>query len=381
MSGDPEQEYFSDGISEDIITALSKVPQLFVIARNSTFTYKGKSVWIPTVGRELGVRYVLEGSVRKAGNKVRITAQLVDAKTGNHLWAEHYDRHLKDIFALQDEITMKIITALQVKLTEGEQARLLAKGTDNLGAYVKLLQGREHVYRMNKEDNALARELIKQAIVLDPRYPNAYAYLATTHLLDMWLGSSKSPRESLAQAIELTEKAIALDDSYATAHALLGYLFTMARRHNKGIFECERGVALDPNSASALAWLGTNLYWAGRPEDAIPVLEKAIRLNPFPPSWYLNTLAITYRDSGRYEEAILTCKKAIEGRPDNIFAYLVLAATYSLLGQEDKPRAASAEILRIDPKFSLDNLAKTRPHIDPANTARFIAALRKAGLK
>ncbi|MBL7205725.1 MAG: tetratricopeptide repeat protein [Desulfobacteraceae bacterium] len=381
MSEDPKQEYFSDGITEEIITALSKTPKLFVIARNSTFTYKGKPVKVQQVGRELGVKYVLEGSVRKAGDKVRITAQLVDVKTGHHLWAERYERELKDIFALQDEITMKIITALQVKLTEGEQAHLLAKGTDNLGAYLKLLQGREHFYHMNKEDNALGRQLIKEAISLDPEYANAYAFLATTHLMDMWLGTSKSPRESLAQAIKLAQKSIALDDSYATAHALLGNLYTMTRQHDKGIAECERAVALDPNSATAHAWLGTNLYWADRPEDAIPLLKKAIHLNPIPPPWYLSSLAMAYRDTGRYEESISACRKALNREPRNVVVHLALAATYVLSGHEEEARAEAAEILRIDPKFSLERLAKTRPHKNQANTERFIDSLRKAGLK
>jgi adenylate cyclase len=381
MSGDPEQEYFSDGITEEIITALSKTPKLFVIARNSTFTYKGKPVKVQQVGRELGVKYVLEGSVRKADNKVRITAQLVDAKTGHHLWAERYDRELKDLFALQDEITKEIITALQVKLTEAEEARVLAKGTDNLEAYLKLLQGREHVHRLNKEDNAQGRQLINEAIALDPQYASAYTYLAGTHHLDAWLGSSKSPRESTAKAIELAQKAIALDDSLAEAHGLLGYLYTMTRQHDKGIVKAERGVALDPNSASALAWLGQNLYWADRPEEAIPVLKKAIRLNPVPPSWYLFTLAMAYRDTGRYEEAISACKKALHREPKDVITRLVLTATYGLSGREEEARSAAEEVLRIDPKFSLDRLARTRPHKNQANTKSYIDSLRKAGLK
>jgi adenylate cyclase len=381
MSGDPEQEYFSDGITEEIITALSKTPKLFVIARNSTFTYKGKPVKVQQVGRELGVKYVLEGSVRKADNKVRITAQLVDAKTGHHLWAERYDRELKDLFALQDEITKEIITALQVKLTEAEEARVLAKCTDNLEAYLKLLQGREHVHRLNKEDNAQGRQLINEAIALDPQYASAYTYLAGTHHLDAWLGSSKSPRESTAKAIELAQKAIALDDSLAEAHGLLGYLYTMTRQHDKGIVKAERGVALDPNSASALAWLGQNLYWADRPEEAIPVLKKAIRLNPVPPSWYLFTLAMAYRDTGRYEEAISACKKALHREPKDVITRLVLTATYGLSGREEEARSAAEEVLRIDPKFSLDRLARTRPHKNQANTKSYIDSLRKAGLK
>jgi adenylate cyclase len=381
LSGDPEQEYFSDGITEEIITALSRVPKLFVIARDSTFTYKGKPVKISQVAENLSVRYVLAGSFRKARDRVRVTAQLIDAITGHHLWAERYERELKDIFALQDEITMKIITELQVKLTEAEQARLLAKGTDNLEAYLKLLQGREHHYRLNRENNALARDMFQEAIALDPEYPKPYAFLGTTHLLDIWLGSSPSPQESLAKAIELAQKAIALDDAYATAHGLLGNLYMYTRQYDKAIAESERGVTLDPNSASALAWLGTNLYWSDSPEQAIPVLKKAIRLNPFPPSWYLSILAMAYRDTGRYEEAISVCKKVLHRESKNVIIRTNLTATYSISGRGEEARAEAAEILRIDPKFSLEHFATARPHKNPDNTERFIDALRKAGLK
>jgi TolB-like protein len=381
MSGDPEQEYFSDGMSEEIITALSKVPKLFVIARNSTFTYKGKPVKVQQVGRELGVKYVLEGSVRSAGDKIRITAQLVDAHSGNHLWAERYDRDIKDIFALQDEISLKIITALQVSLTEGERARLLAKGTNNLEAYLKILQGREHEYRNNKEDNALAQELFEETIALDPDYSRAYGFLATIHLWDMLFGWSKSPGESWEKAMKLTQKAIALDDSFSTAHGLLGYLYTLIRQHEKAISESERGVALNPNDDVAQAWLGINLYWADRIEEAIPVLEKAIRLNPIPPSWYLQNLAMAYRDTGRYEEAISACRKVLHREPNNLSMRLALASTYSYSGREAEARAEAARVLRIDPKWSLDHFAKMRPHKNQANTERFINALRKAGLK
>ena len=382
MSGAPEQEYFSDGITEEIITGLSKVPHLFVIARNSTFTYKGKPAKVQQVGRELGVRYVLEGSVRKAGDRVRVTAQLVNAKTGHHLWAERYDRDLKDIFALQDEITMKIITELQVKLTEGERVRLWSKGTANLEAYLKLLQGREHFYRMNKEDNALGRQLIEEAIALDPEYPEAYSMLGWTHLMDVWVKSSRSPRESIRQAFELAQKSIALDDSCQPAHGLLSNLYLIKSQHEKAIEEGEKAIALDPNSADDYALFGGQvLVFSGKPEEGALSLEKAIRLNPIAPSWYLHMLGMAYRETGRYEESITACKKAIKRQPSNVFAHLILASTYSLLDRKEEARLAAAEVLRISPKFSLDYLAKTRPHIDPANTARFIDALRKAGLK
>jgi len=234
ISGDPKEDYFSDGITEEIITGLSKVPRLFVIARNSTFTYKGKPVKVQQVAEDLGVKYVLEGSVRKAKERVRITAQLIDATTGKHLWAEKYDRALKDIFALQDEIMMKVIAALQVKLTEGEQALIVAGGTNNFEAYTKFLQGLEYFKRLNKEGNLLARRMAEEAIALDPNYPRGYRLLGSTHWMDVNLGTTKSPRESLAKAAQLYQKVITMDPSEATAHAFLGYVYTYMRQHEKG---------------------------------------------------------------------------------------------------------------------------------------------------
>jgi len=380
MSEDPKQEYFSDGITEEIITALSKVPQLFVIARNSTFSYKGKAVKVNQIAEELGVRYVLEGSVRKAGDRIRITAQLIDALTGNHVWAERYDRDLKDIFALQDEITKKIITELQVKLTKGEEARVWAKGTDNLEAYIKFLQGGEYIRRFNKESNALGRKMIEEVIALDPDYARAYVSLGSTHMFDMWLKSSKSPRQSLARAIELTQKAIAMDDSLAIAHANLGFLFTLKRQHDKGIAQCERAIALDPNSDEAHARLGIALRFAGRYGESIPMYEKAIRLNPFPHSSYLYGLGLSYLFTGRCEEAIAACKKAVHGRPNDMLAHIPLTVAYSMCGREEEARTTATEILRIDPKFSVEHFAKILKFKNQADKERYIGALRKAGL-
>ncbi len=381
MSEDKEQEYFSDGLTEEIISTLSRVPKLFVIARNSTFTYKGKPVKVQQVSEELGVRYVLEGSVRKAGDRVRIIAQLIDATTGHHLWSERYDRNLKDIFALQDEITMKIIKALQVKLTEGEQARLHGKGTDNLEAYLKFLQGRGHFLYMNKESNVLARQVIDEAIALDPQYPAAYIMLARIHLLDIVLGWSNSPRQSMARATELAQKAIALDDSFPSGHGLLSWVYTMKRQHEKGIAEAERELALNPNFADSYYWLGIILHYAGRYEEAIPLLKKAIRLNPIPPSNYFFFLGNAYQLLGRYEESIAAYKKSLHRNRDYLLGHLRLAATYSLVGREEEGRAEVAEVLRIDPRFSLENLAKKVPYKNKADKERFIDALRKAGLK
>ena len=381
MSGDPEQEYFSDGITEEIITTLSKVPHLFVIARNSVFTYKGKSVKVQQVGKELGVRYVLEGSVRKAEDRVRITAQLVDAATGGHLWSERYDRDLKDIFALQDEITMKILTAVRVKLTEGEQARLYAKGAENLDSFMKVLQGVPYFYRFNKEGNIQARQMFEEAIALDPKNPGAYTLLGWTYLMEVWYGLSESPGKSMARAAELAQKALALNDTLDLPHSLLANIYLLSRQYEKAVAEAERAVALNPNGADAHAHLGMTLNYVGRREEAIALLEKAIRLNPIPPNWYSFTLGEAYLLAGQYEEAVAVYKRVLHLNPDDMRAHTGLASTYSLLGREEEARAAAAEVLRLDPKFSVEYFVKTLPLKNKADTERLIAALRKAGLK
>ena len=379
LSEDPKQEYFSDGITEEIISTLSSVPKLFVIARNSTFTYKDKPVKVQQVSKELGVRYVLEGSVRKDGDKIRVTAQLIDALNGYHLWAERYDRNLGDIFAIQDEITKKIITAMQVKLTEGEQARAAAKGTNNLESYLKYLQANELINRLNPESNALAKQLAQEAIAVDPVYACAYMTLGRAHMVDMWLGSSKSPKNSMAKAIELVRKAIALDDTLAEAHALMGYLFSIIGKYDKALAEGERAVALNPNSAESYFRLGKVLTFSGRYEKSIPQYKRAMRLNPIPPNMYFYSLGLSYGWTAQYEEAITWCNKATRLEPNSLWAHIMMAAVYSLSGRDEEARAEAAEILRINPSFSL---AKVKfNYKKKTDRERFLGALRKAGLK
>jgi adenylate cyclase len=380
LSKDPEQEYFSDGLTEEIISTLSRVPKLFVIARNSTFTYKGKPVKAQQVAEELGVRYVLEGSVRKSGDKIRITAQLVDALNGHHLWAEKYDRNLDDIFAVQDEITKKIITAMQVKLTEGEQARAAAKGTNNLDAYLKFLQSMENMRHFNRESNALAKQLAEEAVALDPEYPMAYRALAGAHQLDVWLGTSKSPKESVTKAIELLQKAIELDATYAEAYSALGFLYSMTRQYDKAVALAEKAVALNPNSADARFHLGTTLRFAGRNEEAIPEYKIGIRLNPFPPHHYSFGLALAYAYTGQYEEAIKWGEKAVRQNPNSFLAHLFLTQIYGMSGREKQARAEAAEVLRINPKFTLERWEKRVTFKYEEDIERAISALRKAGL-
>ncbi len=380
MSDNPKQEFFSDGMTEDIITALSTIPKLFVIARNSSFVYKGKAVNVQQVSRELGVKYVLEGSVRKSGNRVRITAQLIDALTGNHLWAERYDRELKEIFALQDEITMKILIAMQVKLTEGEQVRMYARGTENIEAYLKIGQAVSYFNRFEKGSNLLARQICEEVITLEPKWEVPYCLLGWTHWADGWLRWSDYPEESVRKAFQLAKKSISLNES-SIAHALLGYLYTVTRQHEKAIEESERSIALDPNSADAHAWYGFNLFYFGDHAKAVSLFEKALRLNPFPPSWYFLYLGAAYRFSGRYDEAISACEKAVYKEPSNVAAHIGLAAAYAVAGREKDARAQVEKVLRIDPNFSLENYANIAPYRNQTDRERSVDALRKAGFK
>jgi adenylate cyclase len=381
LSGDPEQEYFSDGITEEIITALSSVPKLFVIARNSTFIYKGKPVKVQQVAEELGVRYVLEGSVRKAGDKIRITAQLIDALNGHHLWAKQYDRNLSDIFAVQDEITKKIITAMQIKLTAGEDVKAAARGTNNLEAYLKCLQANELINRINPESNALARQLTEEAITLDPEYAWAYYTLGRTNTMEVWLGTTKSPKQSIAKALELFQKAIALDGTLAEAYSRLGFLYSMTRQYDKGIAEAEKAVDLNPNSATAHFFLGKTLFFAGRSEESIPEYKKAIRLNPIPPNAYAWSLGLSYAYRGQYQEAITWCEKAVRQEPNDLLAHIMMTVVYSWSGREEEARAEATEVLRIQPKFSLEKFAKKLANKNQEYRERFLGALRKAVLK
>lgn len=374
MSGDSEQEYFSDGLTDQIISGLSKVPHLFVIARNSAFTYKNKQVKVQKVSEDLGVKYVLEGSVQKAADRIRITVQLIDAFSGNHLWAERYDRKLSDIFAVQDEITKNIITALQIKLTHGEQARGAAKGTNNLEAYLKCLQAWEYLNAGNIERNALARQLAKEAIALDPEYAWAYRTLGRTHMMDVWHNTSKDPKQSLAKSMELLQKAIALDETCAEAHGWLGFLYSMARQHDKALSQAEKAVALNPNSADAHLMLGKVHTFAARFEESIPPYKKAIRLNPIPPGFYLWSLGLSYGLTEQYEEAITWCEKAVRQDPDSFFAHLMMSAVYSWAGRDEDAQAEATEVIRINPQFSLEKFEERAGK-------GLVSALRKAGLK
>ena len=382
MSDDPKQEFFSDGISEDIINALVKWPPISVIPRASSFIYKGKSVDVKQVGREMGVRYVLEGSVRREGNRVRITVQLIDATTLKHLFSERYEREMKDIFAIQDEITMKVLTAMQVSLYGFGTQLLPEKGTKNIEAYVKILEADVHTQIMNRASMAQARQLAEEAIALDPEYARAYSRLAGCIGNEFLLGVyEKNPREALERAMELAQKAVQLDDSASTAHSTLGYMALLNRDYEKAIAETERAVALAPNSVAAYYLLGYCLYSAGRTEEAIPILKKAVAISPIPPPRALRLLCIASRKARRYEDAVAVCRQSLQREPNDVLAHLTLAATFVEMEKMEEARAEIAEVLRIDPKYNAKLIPRSFPWKDQAEIDRLINSLRKAGLK
>jgi adenylate cyclase len=373
-----EKEYFSDGITEDIITALSKTPKIFVIARNSSFTYKGKPVKVQQIGRELGVRYVLEGSVRMAEGKVRITAQLIDAKTGHHLWAERYDRDLKDIFDIQDEITKKIITALRVHLTEGEIARVLDRHTNNIQAYMKILEGSGY---FSEDKYSEGMKCFEEAVSLDPQCASAYVWLSWAHLMNVWFGPSATRQQSLKKAFELAEKCKALDDTHGGCYGALSHAYLMKRDYDKAISEGKKAVELDPNTSRWAVNYGWALRSVGRYEEALLEYERALRLNPLDKARPLEQICTTYNMMRRHKEAIDTCNKVIELSPRSLPSYINLAVAYSELDQMDEARKAADKVLKMNPNLSMDSFEKTLPYKNKADRDLYVNGLRKAGLK
>jgi len=385
MSQDPKQEFFSDGITENIITALSKVPRLLVISRQSTFFYKGKPVTVKQVSEELGVQYVLEGSVQRFGDQIRINAQLIDALTGRHIWAERYQRDQKDLFALQDEITMKILTATRVKLSEGEISSAYLKyysGKQGFDCYLKLTEAAKYTERRTIEDNNAARRLTEEAVLMCPENPVVYAQLCYIYLNDYTIGNTKSPKEDLEKAEGLAKKALAMDDSLPMAHNYLSLIYMVKKEFDKSIAEGERTVALDPSGSDSYSRYGTSLLFACRPEEAIPMFQKAIRLNPNAIATTFVMLGHALRNSGRFEEAVSAYEKGIQRAPDYTIAHIGLGTTYSLMGREKEARAEAEEVLRINPNFSLIRFAKTAlSYKDQSENDKVINAMRKAGLK
>jgi len=349
ISGDPKEDYLSDGITEQIITALSKIPRMLVIARNSVFTYKGKPVKVQQVSEELGVRYVVEGSVQKSGDKLRITAQLIDAKTGNHLWSERYDRDLKDLFELQDDITKNVITALQVKLTQGDTARIYGKGTANLEAHLKTMKGISYVRRHTKDDNGIAQRLYGEAIALDPNYANAYVLLAWTYHNEPFFGWTKTPAKSYEKAVELANKALSLDEQSVGAYMVLANVYAQTGQFEKAMAAQKKALSLDPANSIINALYGFSLYKLGRFKEAIKFFKKAIRTDPKPPSWYLQPLGLSYFMMGQNEEAIAVFKKLVSREPKKAAAHALLGAAFIASGKPEEAVGMLEKALSLNP--------------------------------
>jgi adenylate cyclase len=380
MSGDPSQEYFSDGLTEQIINGLSKVSKLFVIARNSSFAYKGKAVGVKQIAKELGVRYILEGSVQKVENRVRITAQLIDATTDYHMWSENFDRDLEDIFAIQDEITMKLIDTIMVKLTHGEQARLWIGGTKSIQAFDCFIRGYECFIHFNEMNNIQAKKYFEKAIEIDSSYAMAYVSLGYAYIADLAYGWTNSMLRTFEMAEKYVQQALAINDSLELAHSLSGWLLLHKRQHNEAVKAGERAIELNPNSAEAHVHQAFILCFIEKTETAIKLLKRAFRLNPIPPHYYYNFMAMAYRIDGQYEKAIEFAKKSISNDPDQLMPHVTSAVAYSLLNEIEKAKMTMKEVLKIDPKLTVENYTALMPYNRKENVEEVAYALRKAGM-
>ena len=380
MSGDPSQEYFSDGLTEQIISGLCKISKLFVIARNSSFAYKGKSMNIKQIAEELGVKYILEGSVQRAGDRVRITAQLIDATTDYHMWSETYDRELADIFKLQDEITIMLMNAMQVKLTDREQALPYGHELKNIKAFDKYMRGMKCFFRVNRQHNAEARNFFMQASKLDNTSAMLFAVIGWTHLLDFFYGWGESPLLSFEEIEKNALKAISMSDSLDVPHILMGWIHLFKAEHDKAIEAGNRAIILNPNGADSLAHLGFIAHMAGEIEKAIRYLEKAFRLNPIPPPYYYHFLGGAYAFDEQYDKTIEIQNQGINIDPEPITPYLSLTSTYIEIENLEQAKISAKKILEIDPSFSLEYHKNVIPLKDQAKLERYIENLRKAGL-
>jgi adenylate cyclase len=380
-SGDPKQEYLSDGITESLILAVSKIPRLFVIASSSTFAYKGKAVKIKQVAEELGIQYVLEGSVQRSGDRLRITAQLIDALSGRHIWSERYDRDLKDLFAVQDEITMRILQATRVTLSEGEISSTYSqyfKGRHGFDCYLKIMEADKYVDKVVLKDHNVAQRLLEEAISMCPENPIGYVRLAWVIWQGALLDHTRSVEEATEKAKELLKKALAMDDTLVDAHTHLSVIYKDDSEYEKSIAHGRRAVELDPGGAEAHTWYGCALLFACLFEEAIAEFQKAIRLNPNAASWTYILLGHALRNAGRLEEAVSAYKKILRRSPDHFVAHFGLVVTYTVMGRDEEARAEAQEVLRVNPKFSLSQTMKYVNFKDPAENDKVKNALTKA---
>jgi adenylate cyclase len=380
MSSDIEQEFFSDGITEDLITDLSKVSGLFVIARNSSFAYKGRSVKVQDIARDLGVRFVLEGSIRKAGNRVRITAQLIDAANGGHLWAERFDRDLTDIFETQDEVVEKIVGVLSVTLTKREEERIARRGTSNLKAYELWLRGREAMSRTTRDSVAEAKALHRKAIEEDPRFATAHAGLALAGISEYASGWTADPAQTLDDAERWARRAIELDPQEPVSHMALGNVLLWRRQHDAALAEFRQMTAIDPNFAQGYMATALGLTYAGQPAEALEAFAYAMRLDPHYPAIVLHFVAQAHFALADYDAAIKLLRERIHRNPATDSSRMLLAACYGHLGRIDDARAAWTEMLTVNPDFSLAQRERVLPYKDTRDFQRIVEGLKKAGL-
>ncbi|MDJ0957706.1 MAG: adenylate/guanylate cyclase domain-containing protein [Arenicellales bacterium] len=382
MSGDPEQEYFSDGITEDIITALSRIRWFLVISRNSVFTYKGRAEDVRIVAEQLGVRYVLEGSVRRSGSRVRVTAQLIDGSTGNQVWANRYDRNLEDIFAVQDELTETIVGALEPEMGKAERERTKLKRPENLDAWDFYQRGLSHLYRVSKEDLAQAHQLFRDAIVRDPNLGLAYAGVAETYYFTLVYGYSDSPEEDRKSALLAAKKAVELDDEDAAAHCTLGRIYYVRREHDLAIEELQIALSLNPSLAWAHYSVGASLVFSGRAEEAAPHLATAIRLSPRDPNMgsFLVRTADAHLFMHNFEESVVWAKKALRQPNFQWSRYAVLLSALGYLGRQEEAQRTLAEVLKERPDFSIEFVRSTHLIADAGDMTHYLEGLRKAGV-
>ena len=380
MSGDPGQDYFSDGLTEDLITDLSKASGLFVIGRNSVFVYRGRHVKPETVSRELGVRYVLEGSVRRSQNKVRITARLIDANTGYPLWSESYDRNLEDIFAVQDEVASEIISALKVKLSETEQQAVVQRDTNSLEAYDYALKGQRLLLSFKKEDHQEAKVMFEKALAADPEYASAYVGLAFAAFQSWALGWDRSP-QILTRAEELAHQALKIEPEHVEARVLLGRIYVWSGRHEEALNLAENTLRSAPNNPNALAFMGHALAVAGRPKEALEYLERALRLNPTPPVWYSYHLGYAYAQLGQFGKAIENFEQVLDRNEGFTPAYWLLIASYLKEGRPDKARETVERLKRAFPGITLEAAKERMPGRNQAFKDFLVRALERAGLE
>ncbi len=382
MSGDPEQEYFADGITEDIITELSKISGLFVIARHSAFTYKGKSVTLKQVGRELGVRCVLEGSVRKAGNRLRITAQLIDAMTDHHLWAERYDRDFDDIFEVQDEVARSVASALAVALKPDERERLNRPPTENIEAYDLYLRTRATPWPPTRENLLTARSAYQRITEIEPSFAGGHAGQSMTHSFAVIFGLSEQPDDDARVGLELANSAVALGDRFAQAYSALGLAHTAMGQHDEAVAYARQAVEMQPGDADAQTFMAMSLLFAGQADDAHDAITTALRLDPqYVHGPYLNLLGVVCFSAGRYEDAIDAFKRNVErGGPLAATALTFRTAAFSAAGYVEEAKVSASELLKFFPDFSVARYRMLYMFKKPDDTEQVVGALRKAGL-